>query len=176
MLREAEMGHLLVVNSRCWRLVVTEEMPKPVWWFEKLMWGSLLLIGLIGPLDWNRLLSKAVHQGANAHIPDSLLTAEFKAASVVMFCSAVAIVLLLLTLVWLIARRRIGWVRWLVGVMFVLGLPSVFADLPAAFSVSPIVAVLKTAQMVLQMAALVLIFLPSARPWYTKPAAGMASA
>jgi hypothetical protein len=78
--------------------------------------------------------------------------------------------------VWLIARRRISWVRWLFGAPFVLGGTSVFANLQEVLSVNPTVAVLEILQVVLQMAALVLVFLPSARPWFTKAAVGMASA
>jgi hypothetical protein len=43
-------------------------------------------------------------------------------------------------------------------------------------SVNPTVAVLEILQVVLQIAALVLVFLPSARPWFTNAAVGMASA
>jgi len=155
---------------------VIEGMPKPVWWFEKLMWGSLLLGAVNAALDWNRLIYKAVHRGANVHIPDYLLAEQFRIMSVFAFFVAAATVLFLLLLVWLIARRRIGWVRWLFGALCVLGLPSLFTDLPETLSANPLVALLKALQTVMQLTALVLIFLPSARPWFAKPAVGVASA
>jgi hypothetical protein len=155
---------------------VTGEMPRSVWWFEKLAWGSLLLGGLVASPDWKRIVAKGVHQGGNAHIPDYLLTEEFKVMSIVAFFTAVATFLVMLLLVWLAARRRINWVRWLLAALLVLGGPSVFANLKEVLSVNPTVAVLESLQVVLQVAALVLVFLPSARPWFWKAAVGMASA
>jgi hypothetical protein len=101
---------------------------------EKLAWGSLLLGGLLASLDWKRILAKGVHQGANAHIPDYLLTEEFKVMSMVAFFTAVATFLVMLLLVWLAERRRINWVRWLLAALFVLGGPSVFANLKRSMS------------------------------------------
>src|SRR5215475_14012465 len=101
---------------------------------EKLAWGSLLLGGLVASLDWKRILAKGVHQGANAHIPDYLLTEEFKVMSMVAFFTAVAAFLVMLLLVWLAERRRINWVRWLLAVLFVLGGPTVFANLKRSMS------------------------------------------
>jgi len=101
---------------------------------EKLAWGSLLLGGLVASLDWKRILAKGVHQGANAHIPDYLLTEEFKVMSMVAFFTAVATFPVMLLLVWLAERRRINWVRWLLTALFVLGGPSVFANLKRSMS------------------------------------------
>jgi uncharacterized protein (TIGR03382 family) len=147
-------------------------MPKSVWWFEKLMWVSLLLGGVVFSLDWKRVVAKAVHQGANARIPDSLLRTEFEAMTVGAAVTAILTFIVLLILVWLVARRRINWLRWLFGVLFVVALPFALLQLVDTFSANPIAGALSSVQLVLQLVALVLVFLPSARPWFTKPAGG----
>jgi hypothetical protein len=52
----------------------------------------------------------------------------------VAFFTAVATFLVMLLLVWLAERRRINWVRWLSAALFVLGGPSVFANLKRSMS------------------------------------------
>jgi hypothetical protein len=155
---------------------VTEEMPKSVWWFEKLAWGSLLLGGLVVSLDWKRIVAKGVYQGRYEGIPEVWLKTEFEVMSRVAFFAAVATFLVILLLVWLAARRRINWVRWLLAALLVLGGPTLLANCKDVLSVNPTVAVLESLNIVLQVGALVLVFLPSARPWFWKEAVGIASA
>ncbi|CAL78644.1 Conserved hypothetical protein; putative membrane protein [Bradyrhizobium sp. ORS 278] len=155
---------------------MTEDMPKSVWWFEKLLWGSLLFGCLIAPLDWHRMVARAVHQGANEHIPDYLLTTEFEVMNIMVLAGLSSTILLGLLFVWLAARRRLNWVRWLLAAIFLLGLPAAFANLTDVLPVNPTVAVLLILQTIVQFTALVFVFLPSARPWFWKEEAGVASA
>ena len=147
-------------------------MPRSVWWFEKLMWVSLLVGVAKGVLDWDRMVLEAVRQGANAHIPAYYLRTQIQAMSHVMVVIAVVALLVLVLIVWLIARQRKNWARWIFAVLFVLGVPFAFVQLPNVLSANPTAGALSLVQLVLQVAALVLIFLPDARPWFTRPAAG----
>jgi hypothetical protein len=174
--KKRRWGRPLNGQFTCRRLVVTEEMPRSVWCFEKLAWGSLLLGGLVTSLDWKRIVAKGVYQGRYAGIPEVWLKTEFEVMSRVAFLTAVATFFVILLLVWLAARRRINWVRWLLAALFVLGGPTVFANLKEVLSVNPTVAVLESLHIILQVAALALVFLPSARPWFWKEAVDMASA
>jgi hypothetical protein len=138
-----------------------------VWWFEKLMWVSLLLGGVIAVLDWDRLLHKAA---ADAYRYGDRV--GIQAASFTMTVIAICTALVMLLLVWLIARRRMNWARWVLAAMFVLGSPSAFIGLPAMLSANPAAGALSLVQLATQIAALALVFSPNARPWFARPAVG----
>jgi hypothetical protein len=147
-------------------------MSRFVWWFEKLMWVSML-VGAIGfALDWDRLMIRLVQRGADAHIPVYYLRFRIQAMSVAMSVVAVVTLLVLLILVWLIARRRMNWARWVYATLFVLGLPYAVIQLPDMLSANPTAGALSGVQLALQLTALVLVFSPSARPWFTRPVVG----
>jgi uncharacterized membrane protein len=86
-----------------------------------------------------------------------------------MWVTAIATIIALLILIRLAARRRMNWARLLFGVACVVGLVTLL-QLPEALSANPTAAALSIAGSVLQLVALVLVFLPSARPWFVKPA------
>ena len=82
-------------------------------------------------------------------------------------------------LFWLIAFRHQNWARWLLLVMFVLGLPFALIALPAQLSASPIKAGASIVQTVLQAVALYLVFTGNAKEWFRKtttPSASLRSA
>jgi uncharacterized membrane protein len=133
-------------------------MPKSVWWFEKLMWLSLLLGVVVAWLDWDRIISEA--QEAAGAMPIAVQT--------VSIFTIVITIAVMLGLVFLIARVRQNWARWVFAVLFVLGLPFVVLKLPADLSANPTAGALSVVQLVMQVTALVLIFVPSARPWFAK--------
>src|SRR6266851_10248280 len=82
-------------------------MPSNVARFEQLMYLSLGIGVIQSLLRWNRLVAQASAMGG---------------AKFVLFGQIVTFALLVL-LIWLIARRRKNWARWLMLVMFVSGLP-----------------------------------------------------
>jgi len=134
-------------------------MPKSVWWFEKLMWLSLLLGALVTLLHRDRIIARTRAAGTS---PD--------AALVTTMFSLVIIIAVMLALIFLIARVRQNWARWTFAMLFVLGVPFTVLTLATEVSANPAAGALSLVQLVIQVAALVLIFAPSARPWFAKHA------
>jgi uncharacterized membrane protein YqjE len=131
-------------------------MPSNVAWFERLMIGSIL-IGLVGVfLVWQRQGTVELTEIA---IAGALIVVNFG---------------LMLLLIWLIARRRIGWIRYVLAVLFVLGLYGALRTLPEELRSTPLDSGLNLVQLVLQGAALVLVFARNARPWFAKAKAAPA--
>ena len=79
---------------------------------------------------------------------------------------------LLVLLVWLSARRRKNWARWVVFIVFLLGLVPFLFSLPEMFTSSMLRGSVATVQMILQSVAIYLVFTGNAKPWFEKqPAA-----
>jgi len=117
-----------------------------------------ILVGLVGAfLLWQR---EGISSPADIARVGLLIVANFG---------------LILLLVWLIARRRMGWPRYLVGGLFALGLPYALQSLPAELAAYPVDGLLSVGQLALQAAALVLIFTGNARAWFAKTASQPAS-
>lgn len=130
-------------------------MPRNVIIFERLMYASLS-IGLLN------LILDASRQ---ADLP------EVQAVGGLPFVAGVALATLgiILLLIWLIARKRKNWARWVFAAMFVLGLWPTLQNLSVLLSANPPVALLSVAQIVIQMAALFFVFTGDAPPWFEKP-------
>jgi hypothetical protein len=135
-------------------------MPKSVWWFEKLMWLSLLIGAVAAWLDWDRAVSNL--QQATFDLRDA---AELRSIITMVLTLAV-----LLLLIFLISRVRQNWARWVFAVLFVVGTPPSALNLPALISANPVAGTLSLIQFVMQFVALVLIFVPDARAWFARPA------
>lgn len=123
-------------------------MPSNVVWFERLMIGAVLL-GLVGAL---------------------LLWLRVPAGSVTDIVVAVIVIVvnfgLALLLIWLVARRRKGWVRYIIAALFLLGLLPAIGSLPDELRAQPIEGALTALQLVLQAVALVLVFTGNAAAWF----------
>ena len=143
-------------------------MPKSVWWFEKLAWGSLLLGSLVSLLDWKRLITNAVHRSLNTRIPIIFLEREYNTMSFAMGAVAIITIIMLLILIWLTVRRRKNWARWVYAVSLAVPLATLLR-LPDMLSANPTVAALSIIQGLLQIATVVMLFLPSARVWFAPP-------
>jgi hypothetical protein len=129
------------------------------------MWFSLLLGAGNAWLDWDRIMSKAQEAGA---LPDVV-----KITSLITMAITFAVLLLL---IFLIARMHQNWARWVFAVLFVVGLPFTVIGIPAALSSNPAAGAITLVQLVIQVTALTLIFVPSARPWFAKRVAVPAQA
>jgi len=143
-------------------------MPRTIWWFEKLAWASLLLGSLVTVLDWKRLITNAVHRSLDTRIPIIFLERQYQAMSFSGAVTAMITIIVLLTLIWLIARRRKNWARWLYAVFLAVPVATIIRlfDVP---SVGPTVSALSVVQGIVQVATVVMLFLPSASPWFEKP-------
>jgi hypothetical protein len=108
-------------------------------------------IGVIqSMLEWNRLVANAAAVGG---------------AGVVLFIQVFAFAVMVL-LIWLVARRRKNWARWLMLAMFLAGTPSAVRITVQTFQIIPISAILYCVQWALEIVAFWLIFTGNAREWF----------
>lgn len=121
-------------------------MPTSVVWFERLAYASLGLGFVALALDYDNLSRLA---------PPAALVG-------VLLLTIAAMALL----IWLIARQRQGWARWVLLALFLIGLPYFFTNLLRQSLVSVPVSLLQT---VLQGVALFYVFTGDARPWFVRP-------
>ena len=77
-------------------------------------------------------------------------------------------IVVLAVLYFLIAFGRQNWARWLLLVLFVIGLPFVVLSYPALFSRAPVQGVVSLLQTVMQILALYLVFTGNAKAWFRK--------
>lgn len=130
--------------------------PSNVVRFEQLIYISLGIGVVQSSLEWGRLVDSAHAMGRG--IGFILFIQTFVFAVTVFF-------------IWLIARRRKNWARWVWLSLFILGLPFAFPVLSRLLRSGPIVATLVCAQNLAQIAALYLIFTGNAREWFAQNSA-----
>src|ERR1700719_4769192 len=119
-----------------------KELPSNVARFEQLMYATLV-IGLFNSvLTWNQSVAQARNLGGAYSV---LFIQIFVFAFIMMF-------------IWLIARRRKNWARWVLLVLFVLGIPAAVRLMGQWFRLEPVVGFLNLVQALVQVIALVLIF------------------
>jgi hypothetical protein len=132
--------------------VTSNTRPSNVVRFEQLMYLSLGIGAVQSILQWGRLVNSA--HAAGRGIGFIIFVQAFVFAMEVLF-------------IWLIARRRKNWARWVWLMIFVLGIPFAPAVLVRILSSSgPVAAALMCAQNLAQIVALFLIFTGSAREWF----------
>jgi di/tricarboxylate transporter len=126
---------------------VVTEIPRNVVRFERLMYSSLGLgIVVYLPLDW-----------------------RFVVAGDATFITVLAIVVgLYVLVVWLVARRRQNWLRWVLLILLVVGVPFSLKGIYEGYRASPLIAITTTIQDLMQGLALYFVFTRDARPWFRK--------
>jgi len=123
-------------------------MPSNVARFEILFYLSLLLSVPKVLLDANHMTG--------------LLGLAFMSV-ILLFACAIWILLL-----WLAARRRMNWARWVLLVFFLVGLVPFLLNLVDIFGTSMLSGSLGTLQLAMQSVALYLAFTGNSRPWFAK--------
>lgn len=130
-------------------------MPSNVVWFERLMYVAILL-GLVD-------IALTMQREAMA----------FPSAEAwIAVATGAVLVALYVWLIWLVARKRVGWVRYVLLVLFLLTLAAAFVDLPADLRTRSIDLAVNGLQCLAEAVALVLVFTGNARGWFAKAAAG----
>lgn len=69
-------------------------------------------------------------------------------------------------MIWLTARRRKNWARWLLLILALLGLPAYVHMFGRMISVDFLAGLLSSVQCVVQAIAFVLLFSGNARDWF----------
>jgi hypothetical protein len=134
----------------------TTRMPFPVVWFERLMYTSLVA-GIIGI---------ALYAG-RADEPVEPLVIVF----ILMFITV--IIAGISTLIWLVARRRKGWARYVVCGLYVMTIPHFLRQVLGAFRAFPLEDMLAWSQLVMVGIACALVFSGGARAWFAPQTAAM---
>ena len=129
-------------------------MPRNVARFERLMYGSLAIGILVLLLDG----------------PRKAASPEIRAAGgmALVIGGAICILALIALFIWLIARRRQNWARWLFAILFLAGLVPFVPGFTDLLHNNLAAAILSATQFVLQITALYCIFTGDARPWFHK--------
>ena len=126
-------------------------MPTNVRRFEWLMYISLVL-GIV-----NAILQ---YPAFSARIPGAFII--FIQAFVVAF---------FVLFIWLIARKRQNWARWIFVIFFVLGLPVYALGFTDLLQRTPAAALIGLVQLALQLGAVIFIFTGDAKPWFRRDVA-----
>lgn len=122
-------------------------MPKSVVWFERLTYGSLVIDVAVLAIT----------------SPQSRLPA----ATFVLLIPATLMIYGLT--IWLIARRRKNWARWLYVVCSIAGMPFFVHDrILGDFRKSILMAVLSSVELTMQAVAIALLFTASSRSWFSQ--------
>ncbi len=129
-------------------------MPSNVSWFEKLMYGSLALGLAVMLLDGARVVAKPEVQQMGG-LP-------------FIFTVGLFVLAIMALLVWLTARRRMNWARWVIAIFFVLGMFGFVPQLLETISANLAAGLLNITQALMQAAALFFVFTGNARPWFQK--------
>ncbi len=123
-------------------------MPKNVRLFEKLWYGSLGIGILNSILEYQYLVNLA---GIGF-----LLIIE------------ISIFVLTVFFIWLIARMRKGWARWVIFVFFVIGAPFYIPQLSEMLERNILVSLLSILQVILQILGLCFVFTGDSVNWFKK--------
>lgn len=70
--------------------------------------------------------------------------------------------------IWLIARKRQNWARWISLVMVIIGIPSVIIDFDERLRFNAVAAILFHTGYLLLVVAVVLLFRSDARAWFSR--------
>jgi uncharacterized SAM-binding protein YcdF (DUF218 family) len=70
--------------------------------------------------------------------------------------------------IWLVARNRKNWARWVLLILFAMGLPFAVSIIRGWLALRPIVGVFSLSQILVQVIAFLLVFTGNARDWFKK--------
>jgi hypothetical protein len=126
-------------------------MPSNVTWFERLMYVAVLL-GLI-----------------DIYITFRREQMAFPSAEAwIMIVVAAILTALYVWLIWLVARKHKGWVRYVLLVLFLLTVAAALVSLPSDLREHPVEFANNILQCIAEGVALFLAFTGNARPWFQR--------
>lgn len=125
-------------------------MPSNVARFEALMYISVAIGIVFSAAQWEAFLTRAQDSGEIRYL----------------FMVAVCLILLRLALIWLTARKRQNWARWVLLLLLVVGLPQFVKSLGPMLSMHPVTGAARITQFALDVVAFIFIFTGDARDWF----------
>jgi hypothetical protein len=129
-------------------------MPSNVSTYEKLSYGSLLIGLLIMLFDGQRIAAMPeIRNGGGMGMLIAIMLVSF------------AVIILL---VWLSARRRKNWARWLMLLFFIPGAVMSAPQIAQTLQISPVAGVLNIVQSIMQLVAIIFVFTGNANPYFRK--------
>jgi hypothetical protein len=96
------------------------------------------------------------------------MVAQMQMPAAGLYVAMIVSILITLLLIWKISQGR-NWARIVMLVLFVFGSYTAFTTTMQSFERSTLLGLLQTAQMLIQIAALVLIFIPPGSEYFKKP-------
>jgi hypothetical protein len=70
--------------------------------------------------------------------------------------------------IWLVARKRQNWARWISLIVMLLGVPNTIWGMEEHFRLNPVAAILFYATIAISMVSVVLLFRGDAREWFSR--------
>ena len=130
--------------------VVVATRPESVVWYERLAWAAFAL-GL----------------ASAAASPATL--AKYYDRYPISYPIIIAVVLAgQLIWIWLVARKRQNWARWISLIAMLLAVPTTIWDIEERFRVNPVASIFYYAAFALSMVSVMLLFRDDAREWFSR--------
>jgi hypothetical protein len=124
--------------------------PESVVWYERLAWAAFA-IGLASAAAAPATLAKYY-----AKYPFS-----YPIMIIVVFAGQ-------LLWIWLVARKRQNWARWISLIVTLLGIPNVIWDIEERFRLNLLASIFYYAAVVVSLVAVLLLFRSDAREWFSR--------
>lgn len=70
--------------------------------------------------------------------------------------------------IWLVARKRQNWARWISLIVILLGIPKAIWDIGERFRFNPVAAIFYYASFVIMIVSVMLLFRSDAREWFSR--------
>jgi len=127
--------------------------PRSVVWYERLAWTSLVT-GLATAAANHAEFAKYYHQ--------------YHGGNLILMVIGNAVQLLW---IWLVARRRQNWARWislLWLLLGILGIADMIGDVGERFQLNPVATILHYVALAIWMVSVMLLFRGDAREWFSR--------
>ena len=124
--------------------------PESVVWYERLAWAAFA-IGLVSAAASPATLAKYYDRSPIGYP--------------IMF---VVVVAGQLAWIWLVARKRQNWARWISLITVLIGIPNAIWDLEERFRLNPVASVFYYAAFATMTVSVMLLFRSDAREWFSR--------
>ena len=129
----------------------TQYRPQSVVWYERLAWAAIVA-GLASAAANPALLARNYDRYTNGFL---ILFVGYRAAQLIW--------------IWLVARKRQNWARWISLIMVLIGIPVAFWDNAERLQfLNPISAIFWYAGYALHLISVMLLFRADAREWFSR--------